>query len=223
MTSAWSAPGPRDRVSEVGRSVGLRLCRAVLRVDAVPTEKIAEPLDLFAQGRQGCPLLLAGGLVAEQLPFLSRSTAAFSKSCASMAASLSRRTWAISRSRSPMPTRCSRTDKRHSMESRRPLRQTRAWPAPGCRASRPMISNGPPRPVLGCLDLKLRHPAQVRHAALAGRPRPCRSRCRQRAARSRLCGELVAEHWPSARRLGAGGLVLFLRPLTRNDTPEDRA
>jgi hypothetical protein len=68
-------------------NVGVRLCRAVLRVDtvsaeiitepldlllradAVSAEKITAPLDLHVQGRQGCPPLLAGGLVAEQLLF----------------------------------------------------------------------------------------------------------------------------------------------------------
>jgi hypothetical protein len=40
-----------------------------LRVDAVSAEKITESLDLIAQGREGCPLLLAGGFVTDQLLF----------------------------------------------------------------------------------------------------------------------------------------------------------
>jgi hypothetical protein len=40
-----------------------------LRVDAVPAEQITESLDLIAQGREGCPLLLASGFVTEQLLF----------------------------------------------------------------------------------------------------------------------------------------------------------
>lgn len=54
----WS----RDRVSKAGRNAGLRLCRAVLRVDTVPAQKITQPLDFIAQGWKGCPLLQAGGL-----------------------------------------------------------------------------------------------------------------------------------------------------------------
>ena len=60
--SAWSRW--RDR-----QDVGLRLCHAVLRVDAVSTEKITESLDLIAQGREGCPLLQVSGFVADQLLF----------------------------------------------------------------------------------------------------------------------------------------------------------
>jgi hypothetical protein len=52
------------------QDAGLRLCRAVLRVDAVSAEKITESLDLIAQGREGCPLLQASGFVTEQLLFL---------------------------------------------------------------------------------------------------------------------------------------------------------
>jgi len=51
------------------QDLGLRLCHTVLRVDAVPAEQITESLDLIAQGREGCPLLLASGFVTEQLLF----------------------------------------------------------------------------------------------------------------------------------------------------------
>src|SRR5215469_10462593 len=56
---------PRDRLSKVGPW----LRHTVLRVDAVPTKKITEPLDLITQGWEGCPLLQASGLVAEQMLF----------------------------------------------------------------------------------------------------------------------------------------------------------
>jgi hypothetical protein len=49
--------------------LGLWLCRAVLRVDAVPTQKITKSLDLIAQGWEGCPLLQTSGFAAEQLLF----------------------------------------------------------------------------------------------------------------------------------------------------------
>jgi hypothetical protein len=85
--------------------------RGVARSPRARTEGLPIPAPGAALSRSNC------------VP-LSRSTAAFSKSWTSMAASLSRRPRAISLSRSrmsgPVPTRCSRTGKRHSMESRRP-------------------------------------------------------------------------------------------------------
>jgi hypothetical protein len=111
--------GPRSWSYQGRQDVSLRLCRAVLRVDVVLAQKITEPLDLIAQGWEGGPLPLASGLVVQQPFSLSRSAAEFSKSWASMAASLSRRTCAISRSSSRksglVPTRCSRIDRRRSI------------------------------------------------------------------------------------------------------------
>jgi hypothetical protein len=101
----------------------------VFGFDAVLAEQVtqslpvaAKALDLLGQGRQvrvGClPLLLAGSLVGEQLPSRSRSNLACSKSWASMADSLTRRTCAICSSRSAVaglvPTRCSIADSRVS-------------------------------------------------------------------------------------------------------------
>src|SRR5215470_3683290 len=60
-------PGQIDTLTRHG--CGVRRCRVILRIDAVPAEKIAEPLDLIAQRRKGCPFPLAGGFVVEQLPF----------------------------------------------------------------------------------------------------------------------------------------------------------
>ena len=53
-----------------GRPAGeVRLCGAVLRVDAMTAEKITEPFDLIAQGREGGPLLQASGLAVDQSLF----------------------------------------------------------------------------------------------------------------------------------------------------------
>ena len=71
MTSRPDAGPCLVRVVALARSAGagFRLCHAVLRVDAVPTQKITKSLDLIAQGREGCPLLQTSGFVAEQLLF----------------------------------------------------------------------------------------------------------------------------------------------------------
>src|SRR6516164_1816715 len=61
--TSLAAPG-RGR-----QDVSLRLCRAVVRVDAMLAQKLTEPLDLIAQGWEGGPLPLAGGPVVLQLPF----------------------------------------------------------------------------------------------------------------------------------------------------------
>jgi GNAT superfamily N-acetyltransferase len=44
----------------------VRLCGAVLRIDAMAAEKITESFDLITQGREGGPLLQASGLVVDQ-------------------------------------------------------------------------------------------------------------------------------------------------------------
>ena len=68
------------------------LCRAVVRFDAMLAEKTVKVLDLVGQGWQvpdrGCPLLLTGGLLAEQLLFPVAQPAACSKFWASMADSV---------------------------------------------------------------------------------------------------------------------------------------
>ena len=70
--AAWCghlAPGGAGALAATEGS----LCRAVPGFDAVLTEKITKALDLLGQGWKvrvrGCPLLLTGGPLAEQLPF----------------------------------------------------------------------------------------------------------------------------------------------------------
>ena len=122
-------------------------------------------VDLIAQRWEGGPLPLASGLVVQQPFSLSRSAAEFSKSRASMAASLWRRTCAISRSSfrksGLVPTRCSRIDKRRSMASIR-LRSRAA-----ARADGPDGPHGPQQ-----------HPRRADLSALV----------RRKAAEARRCG-----------------------------------
>ncbi len=100
---------------------------------------------------------------------LSRSTAACSKSSASMAASLSRRTsaisWSSSRTSGPVPTRCSRTDKRHSIEARRPriLRCQLALPPAGRAAGSGLLLDPPGRHQL---DHMLADPVRINAQAV---------------------------------------------------------
>src|SRR5580692_12410708 len=63
VTRAVSQGRQDDLAGEV------RLCHAVLRVDAMAAEKITEPFDLIAQGREGGPLVQASGLAVDQALF----------------------------------------------------------------------------------------------------------------------------------------------------------
>jgi len=63
------APDSQPRRGRGRQDVSLRLCRAVVRVEAMLAQEFTEPLDLIAQGGKGGPLPLAGGPVVLQLPF----------------------------------------------------------------------------------------------------------------------------------------------------------